>query len=378
MTMHLGRPTWAEIDLGAIAHNLRELKKCLTGSARLMPVIKANAYGHGIIEVARVCINEGADFLAVAMLDEALWLRESGIDRGNILILGYTPEDEAGKAVDHGFRLTVFNYRGAEAVSRAASRAGKTGYIHLKIDTGMGRLGFFPDDNSLEVIADIFRLPGVKVEGIFTHFAAADSADKTYTEWQLKRFRDFIARLESRGLHIPLKHAANSAALMDIPAAHFDLVRAGISIYGLEPSGEIVNRSLNLIPAMRLLSRIVMLKEVPPGSAISYGCTYVTSRITRVATVPIGYADGYTRLLSGKVHAVVRGQRVPGIGRICMDQCMFDVSGVDGVKEGDQIVLFGRPEDGVTADELAELLGTINYEIVCMIGPRVPRIYRHA
>lgn len=375
--MHYGRPTWAEIDLGAITHNIRELKRCLTGTARLMPIIKANAYGHGIVEVARVCIKEGAEFLGVAMLDEALWLRESGIENAHILILGYTPEEEISQAVNQGFRVTIFNYRGAEAVSRAACRSGKTGYIHLKLDTGMGRLGFYPDERSLSVIEEIFHLPGVKVEGIFTHFAVADIPDKSYTCWQLGRFNDFIAQLEAKGLNISLKHAANSAALMDIPAAHLNLVRAGISIYGLQPSDEIVNRDVKLIPAMRLLSKIVMLKEVPPGYAISYGCTYVTSRNTLVATVPIGYADGYTRLLSNKVHAVVRGQRVPGIGRICMDQCMFDVSGVEGVEEGDEVILFGRPEDGITADELARVLGTINYEIVCMVGPRVPRIYHH-
>ncbi|MCR4400667.1 MAG: alanine racemase, partial [Syntrophomonadaceae bacterium] len=236
----------------------------------------------------------------------------------------------------------------------------------------------FPDDAGLAAMEEVWRLPGVEVEGVFTHFALADAADKTYTHWQLGRFRYVLERLQGAGLRPPIVHAANTAALMDVPEAHFDMVRLGIGLYGLQPSPEIRNRELQWQPAMRLLSTVVMLKEVPPGYSISYGCTYTTSRPTRVATVPIGYADGYTRLLSGKVHAVVKGQRVPCIGRICMDQCMFDVTDVPGVAEGDQVVLFGRPEDGVTADELAAALGTINYEIVCMVGPRVKRVYLDA
>ncbi|ADI02539.1 alanine racemase [Syntrophothermus lipocalidus] len=376
--MHLARPTWAEVDLGAVAHNLKELRNLLVGTARLMPVVKANAYGHGILEVARTCVEEGAEFLAVALLDEALLLKEAGINRPRILVLGATSEEGAQEAVKQGVRLTCFDRRLAEAVSRVACKLQKPGYIHIKIDTGMGRLGFYPDERALADIEEFLRLPGLEVEGIFTHFAAADAADKSYTEWQLRRFLDFVGELEQKGVKIPLKHAANSAALIDLPSAHLDLVRPGISVYGLWPSDEVANRCLNLIPAMRLLSRIVMLKDLPPGHAVSYGCTYITTRTTKVATVPIGYADGYSRLLSGKVHAVVRGKRVCGIGRICMDQCMFDVSEVEGVREGDEVILFGRPEDGVTADELASLIGTINYEIVCMLGPRIPRIYKRS
>ena len=374
--MHQGRPTWAEIDLGAVAHNIRELQGVLHGPARLMPVIKANAYGHGHVEVARVCLEQGIEDLGVAILEEALQLKESGINKARILILGYTQEEAVAQAISQNVRLTVYNYRGAEVISRAACQSGQTAYIHLKIDTGMGRLGFTPDDKSLAVIEDIFRLPGIEVEGAFTHFANADAVDQSYTEWQLKRFTNFIGQLERKGFHIPLKHTANSAALLNMPASHLNLVRAGIAVYGLSPTDEPVSSSIHLIPAMRLLSRVVMLKELPSGQAISYGCTYVTSRDTRVATVPIGYADGYTRLLSNQAWAVINGCRVPLIGRVCMDQCMFDVTGVPDVKEGDEVILFGRPEDGVTADDLAGILGTINYEIVCMIGARVPRIYR--
>jgi alanine racemase len=375
--MHQGRPTWAEIDLDAVAHNIRELQEALHGPARLMPVIKANAYGHGHIEVARVCLGQGIEDLGVAILEEALQLRESGINNARILILGYTQEEAVEQAISHDVRLTVYNYRGAEIISRAACESGQTAYIHLKIDTGMGRLGFTPDEKSLAVMEDIFRLPGIEVEGAFTHFASADAADQSYTEWQLSRFINFTGQLERKGFHIPLKHAANSAALLSMPASHLNLVRAGIAVYGLSPTDDESGSSpIHLIPAMRLLSRVVMLKELPPGQAVSYGCTYVTSRNTRVATVPIGYADGYTRLLSNKAWAVINGYRVPLIGRVCMDQCMFDVTGVPDVKEGDEVILFGRPEDGVTADDLAGILGTINYEIVCMIGARVPRIYR--
>ena len=374
--MHLTRPTWAEVDLGAIAHNLRELRKRLTGRAYLMPVIKANAYGHGMLEVARTCVEEGAEFLGVALLEEALMIKEAGIEKPKVLVLGATSEEGAEEAVRHGVRLTCFDRRLAEAVSDAACRLQQLGYLHIKVDTGMGRLGFYPDERNLAEIEYISKLPGVVLEGIFTHFALADARDKSYTEWQFERFRCFCSKLEEKGIRPPLRHAANSAALIDLPETHLDLVRPGISVYGLWPSDEIVNRDLDLIPALRLLTRIVMLKELPPGHSVSYGCTYTTTRTTKVATVPIGYADGYTRLFSGKVEAVVRGKRVPGIGRICMDQCMFDVSEVEGVQQGDEVILFGRPEDGVTADELASIIGTINYEIVCMIGPRIPRIYK--
>ncbi len=374
--MHLARPTWAEVDLGAVAHNLRELRKGLSGQARIMPVIKANAYGHGMLEVARTCVEEGAEFLGVALLEEALLIKEAGIQGPAILVLGATSEEGVEEAVRHGVRLTCFNRGLAEAVSRAACRLQQSGYLHIKVDTGMGRLGFYPDDRNLAEIEYISSLPGIVLEGVFTHFASADARDKSYTEWQFGRFLSFCRALEEKGIRPRLRHAANSAALIDLPETHLDLVRPGISVYGLWPSDEVVNRNLDLIPAMRLLSRIVMLKELPPGHSVSYGCTYTTSRTTKVATVPIGYADGYTRLLSGKVEAVVRGKRVCGIGRICMDQCMFDVTEVEGVQEGDEVILFGRPEDGVTADELASIIGTINYEIVCMIGPRIPRIYK--
>lgn len=368
------RPTWAEIDLKAIQHNIRGVKDAAAG-AKVMAVVKANAYGHGMLEVARVCLQEGVDFLGVASLDEALDLRQAGID-SPILVLGYIPAQYAETVVEEGIRATVFSYDLARALSRAAVKLSATAHLHVKVDTGMGRLGFLPEKDYLETISRMADLPGIFIEGIFTHFAVADIVDKTFSYKQLALFSDVISYLERRGLSIPLKHCANSAALMEIPESIFNMVRAGIVIYGLYPSSEVDRKRLAIIPAMTLKSRVSFVKELGAGATISYGRTYRCSKKTKVATVPIGYADGYSRLLSNRARAVIKGQTVPLIGTVCMDQCMFDVTDVEGVAEGDEVVLFGRPEDGVTADDLAEIMGTINYEVVCSIGSRVPRIYK--
>ncbi len=369
------RPAWAEIDLSAIAHNMQELRRVTEPQARVMAVVKANAYGHGAVPVSKTVLAHGADYLGVAILDEGRELRQAGIE-APILILGFTPPEQAGEAIKLDLAQTVYTYEGAEAISRAAVSLGKTAKVHVKIDTGMGRLGFGTGPGVPGEIIKIARLPGINVEGMFTHFAVADARDKTYTYEQYEKFMDLDAKLKQLGLHIPVKHAANSAAVIDLPDLHLDMVRPGISIYGLYPSEEVLTDKIDLKPALSLKAKVAHVKKVKAETSISYGRTFITSRETMVATIPVGYADGYTRLLSNKAHVIISGQRVPVIGRVCMDQFMVDVSAVAGVKIGDEVILIGQQGDQkVTADELAVLIGTINYEIVCMISDRIPRIY---
>jgi alanine racemase len=365
---------WAEIDLGAIRSNTRGIKKLLAPKTRLMSVVKANAYGHGMLEAARICLEEGASYLGVASLQEALRLREGGIT-AQILVLGYVPPECAELMVANCIDATVFGQDTAFALSQAAARLDQEARVHLKIDTGMGRIGFKPDAASLELIREIAVLPGVIIQGVFSHLATADAADKSFAWQQAEIFKNFAAAIERAGISIPLKHLANSAAIMEMPELHLDMVRAGIITYGLYPSDEVDRSILSLLPAMRLRSRISMVKKLSAGCSVSYGRTFTCRQDTRIATVPVGYGDGYHRLLSNRSWASVHGQRVPLIGTVCMDQCMFDVSGIDDVKTGDDVILFGRPEDGITADDLARLMGTINYEIVCAPSSRVSRIY---
>lgn len=367
------RPTWAEIDLKAIHYNLQKIREA-AAPAGVMAIVKADAYGHGVLEITRACLQEGVEHLGVATLDEALAIRRAGI-AVPILILGPVLEEHAHIAVDWNLRISVFNFSMAKALSDAAIKSSKSAYVHIKIDTGMGRLGFIPGAETLEQIVKIDGLPGIKLEGIFTHFADADAEDKNFAYRQLDLFNRLIGEIENRNVCIPLKHCSNSAALMDLKNARFNMVRAGIIMYGMYPSEFVDKNKLHIIPAMTLKSRISFLKKLAAGETVSYGRTYQCSKETLVATVPIGYADGYSRLLSNKSFAVVRGKRVPLIGTVCMDHCMFDVTEIEGVSEGDQVILFGKPEDHVTADELAQIEGTINYEIVCSVSSRVPRIY---
>lgn len=364
--------TWAEIDLTAIKHNLASIKKVIGPSTMLMAVVKANAYGHGMVEVARMALDAGAEFLGVASLEEALVLRKSGIN-ASVLVLGYIPPQYAPMVIQNNISASVYDLETALFYSKAAEN--KKARLHIKIDTGMGRIGFIPGDEAITAIETISRLPGIDLEGIFTHFAASDRKDKSYTRRQLNLFQQMCTELEARGVKPGLKHVANSAAIMDMPETRFDMVRSGIVTYGLYPSNEVERTNLYLIPAMRLISRVTMVKTLRKGESVSYGCTFVSPTDMKVATVAAGYADGYRRSLSNRAWAVIKGHRVPLIGTVCMDQCMFDVSGVDKVKTGDEIILFGRPEDGITVDDLAGMANTINYEMVCLITERVPRVY---
>jgi alanine racemase len=381
--------TWAEIDLNAYAHNIQELKRITRPPARLMAVVKANAYGHGAVEISRRALQSGAGYLGVARINEAVALRKAGLS-APILILGYSPPALAETLIEYELTQTVYHFRTAQALSDRARRTGRKIKIHIKVDSGMGRLGFVlpspdmditneqSDDNCLKQILSIARLASLQVEGIFTHFATADSADKSYANRQLERFAAFMDQLAAAGLRVPIVHAANSAALIDMPEAHFDMVRPGIATYGLYPSAEVNKSTVDLRPVMALKSRIIHLKKVPAGFYVSYGITHRTSKPTTIATVPVGYADGYNRLLSSRGYMLVHGQRVPIVGRVCMDLTMLDVGRLSGVAIEDEVVVIGQQADAViTADELAAELNTINYEIVATITARVPRVYIH-
>jgi len=377
---------WAEVDLKAIAHNVRALRRITDPHARLMAVVKADAYGHGVLEVTRQALENGADVLAVARLHEAVKLRKAGV-MVPILIFGYTPPADAKKLVEFDLTQTVWSFKTAEAYSAAAA-SGKPLNVHLKVDTGMGRLGLLPDccrlpaldtgstANALREVESTASLPGLQLEGIYTHFAAADSADKSYARKQFEMFMEFLDEVRKAGIDVPVRHAANSAAIIDMPETHLDLVRPGISIYGLYPSDEVDKNRILLKPAMALKARIVHLKKVPAGFAVSYGMTHETSQPTIIASVPVGYADGFNRLLTNRGHMLVNGCRVPIVGRVCMDQTMLDVGGVPEVQLEDEVVIFGRQQDeSITADEVASSLGTINYEIVSSLTARIPKVY---
>ncbi len=368
-------PTWIEIDLDAIAQNVKNIKQLIGGKKELMAVVKGNAYGHDILEVSSVVLNNGATRLAVARLEEGIFLRKAGIDVP-ILILGLTLKQQAELLVLHNITPTVCEYEIIEKLSESAIKEDKIVKIHLKVDTGMGRIGIFYYD-ILKFIKRLRALKNVEIEGIFTHFSVADEKVKTYTEKQFKKFMEVLTVLEKEEIKIPIKHVGNSATLLDLPHMWLDLVRPGISIYGLYPSTE-VQKTIKLIPAHSFKTRIVFLKELSAGEYISYGRTYTTiKKRTKVASLPVGYADGYNRLLSNQGEVLVRGRRFPIIGRICMDQCMIDVSSLLEVKMGDEVVLWGRQgKEEITVEEISEKMGTINYEIVHLPDKkRVPKLF---
>lgn len=373
----------ADIDLDAITLNIQQLKAVTSPGARFMAVVKANAYGHGAVEVARQALAGGADCLGVARIQEAVALRAAGIN-GRILVLNYTPPEFAHLALEHDLALTVFDLDTATATSDTAVAAGSRIVAHLKTDTGMGRLGLRPDGEKgtgldpdrINLAIRIASLPGLDLEGIFTHFAAADSRDAAYTEKQFAQFGDYIDALKKAGIEFRVRHAANSAAILTHPQTHLDMVRAGIALYGLNPSAEVNLDHLSTRPVMSLKARLVHVKKVPAGFCVSYGMTYRAPAPTTIATVPIGYADGYSRLLSSRGTMLVRGQRAPIVGRVCMDLTMLDVGHIAGVRTGDEVIVLGRQGDEtIAADEIAGVLGTINYEIVSSITARVPRTF---
>ena len=367
--------TWMEIDLDAIAQNVRNIKKLIGEKKELMAVVKGNAYGHDILEVSSVVLKNGASRLAVARLEEGIFLRKTGITVP-ILVLGLTLKQQAELLVSYNITPTVSEYEMIEKLSESAFKEDKIVKVHLKVDTGMGRIGIF-SNHVLNFIKKAKVLKNVEIEGIFTHFSVADEKDKSYTEKQFGKFMEVLTFLEKEGIKIPVKHVSNSATLLDLPHMWLDLVRPGISLYGLYPSRE-VQKTVKLIPAHTFKTRIVFLKELPAGEYISYGRTYTTKqKRTVIASLPVGYADGYSRLLSNQGEVLVRGKRFPVIGRVCMDQTMIDVTNLPQVEIGDEVVLWGRQgEEEITVEEIAEKIGTINYEIVHMPDKkRVPKLF---
>ncbi len=363
------RDVRAEIDLDAIRHNLTEIRRHITPASKLCAVVKANAYGHGALEVSRVAVECGADFLAVATVDEGLELRRAGFTLP-ILVLGLIPHTAADAVVAADLTQTVDDILLAEKISDAAVRADKVAKIHLKLETGMGRIGVAADD-AVSLAVKISQLPHVELEGMFSHFADADNDDRTFTTRQIEIFSAVADKIRKAGVALKICHIAESAAALDIPSAHFDMVRSGIITYGLYPAPN-VRRTIELRPAMKLVARIVKLKKIPAGTSIGYGREFVAERESLIATLPIGYADGYIRAYKN-FHVDIRGQLAPIAGRVCMDQTMVDVTDVSGVEVGDDAILFGSP--AVTIDDAARHLNTINYEITCLVSARVPRKY---
>ena len=373
--INLIRPAWAEINLDNLASNMRKIRRLAKDSAQVTAVIKADGYGHGAKYIAQTLLENGADRFAVAALDEALELRKFGITVP-ILVLGYTQPERAKAVVANDIEQAVYSYELAKGLSMEAVKQNKKVKVHIKLDTGMGRIGLRADESSIESIKEIYELPNMIIEGMFTHFAIADEKDKGYTKEQFSKFMWVSNRLEQEGIKIRLKHCGNSATIIDLPDMHLDMVRAGIILYGLAPSEDVELNRIKLEQVMSLKARITHVKEINSGESVSYGRKFIASGKTKIASLPLGYADGYTRMLTGKAEALVDGVRVPVIGRICMDQCMIDVTGIEDVKVGDEVVLFGKQKNSfISIDEVAEKLGTINYEVVCMIGKRIPRIY---
>lgn len=378
---------WTEVDLKAIAHNIRELRRITNPKASFMAVVKANAYGHGIIEVARQSLENGAEALGVAHIEEGIQLRKTGIDVP-VLIFGYTSPKHVKKLIEFDLTQTVFSYETSRALSEALAAYGKKIKVHIKVDTGMGRVGLLLDrlrlstynkeitDSSVSEVESISRLPMFELEGVYTHFATADQSDKSYAGEQFEIFMDFLNQLRIAGLEIPVTHTANSAAIINMPETHLDMVRAGISIYGLYTSEEVDRSIIKLKPAMALKTKIIHLKKVPAGFKVGYGITYETEKPTTIATVSIGYADGLNRLLSSNGRMLACGHSAPILGRVCMDLTMLDVGNIPEIAIGEEVVVFGKQgNESISVDEIASTINTINYEVVSTIMERVPRIY---
>jgi alanine racemase len=367
---------WAEVNLDSIAHNAKEIRRITNKKTEIMGVVKADAYGHGVFEVAKTLLGCGFTRLAVSMLDEAIQLRQSGISVP-ILILSYTDPIRAEEIIEHNVTQTVFSHDLANALSDAAVKLKRDVKIHIKIDTGMTRVGFMPGYSAVKNVVEISKLPRIVIEGLYTHFATADEKNREYTYMQFERFMSICSELRRIGVDIPVKHVANSAALIEYPEMHLDMVRPGIIIFGMYPSVDIDKTKIDIIPAMSLKANIILVKDVEKNTSVSYGRMFTTNRISKIATIPIGYADGYSRVLTGKGTVLVNGCETPIVGSICMDQCMIDITDIKGdVNVGDEVILLGRQgEKIITAEDIANRIGTINYEVVCVIGRRIPRVY---
>ena len=367
---------YARVDLDAIASNMEHMKQNLNDNTKIMAVIKADGYGHGAVQIAQML--ENIDYIwgyAVATLDEAVVLKSEGMKKP-VLVLGCVFPDQYMEMLKYDIRMNVYTEEMAEAISQMAAREGMTAYMHIKLDTGMTRLGFDASQASVESIHRISKMNNVCMEGIFTHFAKADETDKTFTQRQIKDFIWMTDKLKEKGIEFEYEHCANSAAIIDVPEAHFDLVRAGISTFGLYPSEDVNKENVRLKPAMALKSHVAFVKEIEVGTPISYGGSYVSEKPMKIATIPVGYADGYPRNLSNIGYVLIRGRRAPIVGRVCMDQFMVDVTDIDGVSFGDNVTLIGKDgNETITVEDLSALSGRFNYEFICDLGKRIPRVF---
>ena len=365
---------YAEINLDAIVKNVDNLMALTKENTGALAVVKADGYGHGDVAVAKAVAQKVTGY-AVATLDEAVNLRENGVKKP-ILVLGYVDPYEFDILVSYEITATVFDVETAQLLADAARVQKKQSHCHIKVDTGMRRIGLEPDENGIAIVKQITALKELSADGIFTHFAASDETDKTSAEHQFKLFTDFTGRLEKEGIHFTYRHCANSAAVIDMPQVDLDMVRLGIAMYGMYPSDEVKKEKVELFPALDLKSHITMVKEIPAGEKVSYGGTFTTTRTTKLATVSVGYGDGYPRALSSKGYVLVRGQKAPIVGRVCMDQMMVDVTDIENVTRADIVTLIGKDGDAeITVEEIAALAGTFNYEFVCDLGKRIPRSY---
>jgi alanine racemase len=371
------RSAWAEIDLGCIQHNIQAIKHRV-GNTQIIGVVKADGYGHGAVEVSRVLLKNDVSALAVATLDEAIQLRDANI-KAPIILLGLSPASSANTIIDCNLTPIAASYSDIYGLSTLALKRKKTVEVFIALETGMGRIGYMHNKSSINEIKNISTLPNVKIKGVFSHFAAADEKDKSFSYKQIEMFNQFCDELDLAGIKTAFRTLANSAATIELPDAWFDAVRPGIILYGCYPSNEINKEIVSLKPAMSLKANIVFIKKVPAGTSISYGRNFITRRESLIATLPLGYADGYPRYLSGKGRVLINGQYAPLVGNICMDQCMIDVTDIPNVKRYDEVILIGsQGEKTILADEIAEKTDTINYEIVSRIGKRLPRIYINA
>ena len=367
---------YAEINLDHIRFNVKNIQRRIGEETKILAIIKADGYGHGSIPIAKFLSKEKLVYgFGVSTVREAVVLRKAGIEEP-ILILGYVLPADFITVIDYSITTTVFQYETARMLSEVAKAKNKTAKIHIKIDTGMGRIGFNADDSCIEEICKISRLNGIEIEGIFTHFACADHKDKTSANKQKALFYGILDKLSQRGVNAPVRHMCNSAGIIEFDGEFLDIVRAGIIIYGLYPSNEVNKDNMKLLPAMSIKSRVVYVKDIQEGMTVSYGSDYVAEKNTRIATISMGYADGFYRSLSGKGEVLIRGKRAKIVGRVCMDQMMVDVTDIPDVKQGDIVTVFGKDgNEEITFEEASEIAGTINYEFICGFARRVPRIY---
>lgn len=366
------RPTFAEVDLSAITYNLQQIENKVA-PAKIMAVVKANGYGHGMLEVARAALKQGVSYLGVALLEEGEQLRQAGIDAPVLVFGGVVPE-QSNSFLDNHLDATVSNRRVAESLQKAARATGLRARVHVKIDTGMGRVGV-DWRQAADFIKEIAAIDELDLIGVYTHFATSDERDKTFAHLQLQRFREVLNRVREAGIHIPIVHTANSGAILDLPETYFDMVRPGVMMYGYYPSAE-TSESVSIRPAMTLKTRVLQISEIEPGMSVSYGRRFIAQEKTRIATLPVGYADGYNRLLSNRGEVLIRGKKYPVVGRVCMDLIMADIGTYSDVREGDEVVLLGRQGDEeVSIYSICEKLQTIPYEVTCSVSERVPRVY---